>query len=614
MVLETTQGIDANMGNVPQDISPEVSSEERTDLKVLMKKFFQWKKFRSRYDKNWMDYYRYFRGMHWSTRRPYWRNSEVVNFIWQTIQSQVPLQTDVRPKFEFLPREPNDREFADVLDSIAAADWDNNNWLRILLEVLYDGWIYGTSFSSMNYDPGLDYGIGAAVFKSEDPFYCYPDPNCNDINDPDSEGFFYARPVETARLKRRFPDKADKIKCDVQDFIRKERTNLRDFKLTYYNSDRQLPEGTFGDMHDDSDIKKTFVIDAYLKPKDMEEEKVEEENDDGEVTTKFQIKRKYPKGRHVVIANGMILKDGPLPYEDGLIPFSKFNNYVLPREFYGVSEVEQLESPQRVFNKMLCFTLDAWALMGNPIWIVDNNADIDTDSGMVNVPGSIWEKNPNSEVRPVQGVGMNAGILSVIDRLESWFNKVAGISDLQSGEAPGGVTAASAIEQLISIQRTRVRQKQRNMDEYLRTVGEQYMNRVFEFYSVPKVFRMTNEQGATLFRKFRIDTNQDPNGQVIRMAVFQDTEETKEGQNIVHPEKSIVINGHFDIKVKSGSELPFEVADIERKSLALFDRGIIDEEEVLNRLDVPNKEKILQRLQERQQAAAQQAAQQQQGV
>lgn len=609
MTLETLNGY----SDIDQEssVNPDISDEERQEVKKLLNMFTQWKKERGRYDKNWMTYYKMFRGVQWPTKRPFWRNSEIINFIWQTIQSQIPLQMDVRPKFQFLPREPSDRDFADVLESISEADWEKNNWLRILLEVLYDGWIYGTSFGSMNYDPTANFGVGSASFKSEDIFYIYPDLNANDINDNDSEGLIYAKPVCTQRLKRRFPDKADQIKSDVEDFIRRERTDLKDFEYTHFNSDRQLPEGVYGHMWDDSNTKKTFVIEFFLKPKDTVEEKYEEEGEGGEISTKYRIKRKYPNGRHVVIANGMILQDEDLPYEDNKVPFCKFNNYVLPREFYGVSEVEQLQSPQQVFNKMLNFTLDAWALTGNPIWIADSNCGIDLDSGFTNVPGSVMVKNPGTDLQQVQGVGMNPAIMQVIDRLESWFNKIAGISDLQSGEAPGGVTAASAIEQLIQIQRTRVRQKQRNMDEFLTKLGRLYMNRVFEFYSVPQIFRITNKDGSVTYRKFRIDQQADEQNKMVRVAVFQDTEEDEEKNQTVKPEKRLILKGDFDIKIKSGSSLPFEIADIERKSLALFDRGIIDEEEVLDRLDVPNKEKILQRLAERQQAAAQAAAKQQ---
>jgi len=596
---------------------PDIDDEEASEVRKFMKEFYRYKKYRSRYDKNYMDYYKMFRGVQWSSRRPYWRNSEIINMIWQVIQSQVPLQTDVRPTWEFVAKEPNDVEFADILNSIAKSDFGQKNWMNVLLEVIYDGWIYGTSYSSMEFDPSLDHGLGSAVFRSEDPFYCYPDPASTDVNCPDSRGFFRAKPIETSRLREMHPDRADMIKPDVRDIVRKERTELKDFKLTHFSSDVDLPEGTYGSICDNSKTDMTFVIDGWFLPKETVEEEFEEEGEDGRLTKKFRIMRKWPRGRRIRIANGMMLINRELDYEDGLIPFSKYNNYILPREFHGVSEVEQLESPQKIFNKMVCFTLDAYAMTGNPVWIVDRNSGVDTDSGIVNVPGSIVEKNPNTEVRRLDGASIAPGALGIIDRLESWFNTNAGISDLQSGEAPGGVTAASAIEQLISIQRTRIRQKQRNLDTYMKTVGRQYMNRVLEFYSVPKIFRITAKDGSIIFRKFRIDREADEQGRMMRVAVWQDvkkddSDDSQDVKMVELPVKRLIIKGDLDIDVKSGSSLPFEIADIERKSFALFDRNIIDEEEILERLDVPNRERILQRLQERREMIAAQEQQQQQ--
>jgi len=68
--------------------------------------------------------------------------------------------------------------------------------------------------------------------------------------------------------------------------------------------------------------------------------------------------------------------------------------------------------------------------------------------------------------------------------------------------------------------------------------------------------------------------------------------------------------GKLDVKVTTGSTLPFAKAEKEQKLLQLFDRGIVDQQEVLQGTDFPNWEAVLQRVTERQQAAA--AAQQQQ--
>lgn len=592
-------------------VEPDISQEEEYEVKRLMDLFYVYKRYRSRYDKKWLEYYHIFRGKQWDSRRPTWKNSELINFVWQTIQSQIPLQTDVRPRFSFLPTEPSDVEFANILDQIAESDFERYNWLRIVFEVLLDGYIYGTSYASVKYDQNIDNGMGSAVFKSEDIFKCYPHPDARVINDQDGKTFIYAGPESTDSLRHEFPDKAKYIRKDVVDKMKKEKTLINKSENTdYFNSDLELPMGRSSGSSDCvlDDIPRTMVFRFYMLPKDVEEtEEVETDEETGEEKKSYTVKRKYPQGRYVVIANKMKLYDGPLEYDDLAMPYSKYNNYILPREFYGVSEIEQLESPQAVFNKMLCFSLDALAMTGNPIWVVDSNSEVDTDN-LANVPGLVVEKNPGTEVRRESGVGPSQSAFTMLRELQGWFNTVAGNSEFSEGKAPGGVTAASAIEQLMQASRTRVRQKQRNLDEFMKDAGRLWMNRVFQFYTVPKIYRLTNKDGSQEFRRFRIE--KDEQGQA--MAVYSDFQEDSERGLIELPERRLTLKGQFDVRVTTGSELPFDVADNERKALALYDRGIIDEEEVLVRIDYPNREKVLARLEERKKAEMEMAQQQQQ--
>lgn len=609
-MLETLNQVpgtaDANLG--PIGTNPDVDPKEQAEVKRLMNKFYQFKRVRDRSSKNWIAYYKLFRGQQWSHKRPSWKTSEIINLIWQTIQSQVPLQTDVRPKFTFMAQEPQDIPFAEIINKICDTEWERYNWMMTVQEVILDGYITGSGISSMTYDPKLMYGLGGPVYKSEEPLYCYPDPECNDINDDMSQAFFKAYPFPTDRLKAKYPQKAHLIKADVQnDKTNRDKYDLNRTYLTeHMSTSMQMPELSFEtEAPNDYSIKKTMVFECYLKPDDVEEHA--EQQEDG--TKIYKVQKKYPNGRYVCVANGMILHDGPLPYEDGEIPFQKYVNYADPRQFWGISEVEQLASPQIILNKILSYTIDVLLYTSNPIWIVDNSADVDTDN-LNNIPGAVVEKSPGSEVRRENGPALNPGFMQVLDRVIGWFNDVAGQSDFSRGEAPGGVTAASAIEQLISASRTRIRQRMRNLDCYLKNAGRQWLFRVLENYTVPRVYRLTNQDGSPYFLKFHVDnvdTEMGPKKKatIIKQDEMGNTEQTME----------LILTGELDLRVQSGSDLPFEAADKERKALALFDRQIIDAEEVLEQLQYPNREKILQRLAERQQMAAeQQAAAQQQGA
>ena len=597
------------------------SPEDQACVKYVMKLFQKYKKHREKYDKNWMHYYKMFRGDQWDgIKMPRFRQKEIVNMIWEAIQSNVPLQTDIRPRITFIPEEPSDMEFAQILTEISNSDWERQGWLMPLTEVIIDGYLYGLGIGHPSYDGLADYGLGSATFESEDPFYCYPDPECRQINDRYSRGFITAVPTDTERLKAEYPDLEMLIKSDIQDVIQSSKTALNDFNYRTTNTDRDMPDVSMLEGKE-SGVPRTLVITAYLKPDDTDEllEPDGTNEETGEEKYKKTLKKKYPNGRVIKIASGLKLEDTPsLPFEHSEIPFCKYVNYILPREFYGVSEVEQLESPQRTFNKILNAQLEIMGLMGNPVWIMDTSSGVDPDK-LVNRTGLVVEKEPGSEVRREVGVQLSPAALSLADKLERWFNNVAGTQDVSRGEAPSSVTASSAIEQLMQAARTRIRQKQRNLDMFIRDFGRQYVGIVLEKYSASRVFRVTNQEGVSKYFKMSVEKVPvtDEQGQVIGQkpkVSIRDYATNEAGRTVEGPVKEYLISGRFDVRVNTESALPFTKADNEQKTLNLFDRGIIDDEEVLKNIEYPNRDAVLARVRERRAAEAAQAQQQKAGV
>jgi hypothetical protein len=249
--------------------------------------------------------------------------------------------------------------------------------------------------------------------------------------------------------------------------------------------------------------------------------------------------------------------------------------------------------------------------MGNPIWVIDTTSGVDTDN-LVNSPGLVVEKEPGSEVRREEGVQLQPYVLQLIDRMKLWFDDISGSSDSSRGVKPEGVTAASAITALQDASQTRLRQKSKNIDACMQNFGQMYQSRVFQFYTAPRVFRITNDQNVTKYFKFHVDQETHPEtGEVRKFARVQQYAQGEDGKHYEAPEQQYDIKRRFDVVVTTGSSLPFEKDRVEQQSMNLFDRGIIDAEEVLKNLRYPNKESVLQRMAEKaQQQAAMQAQQQ----
>lgn len=589
----------------------ELSEEEKKTLKYVKDTYDKAKKYREPYIEKWKDFYQYFRGKQWKTRRPAHRHSDVINLIFSSIQNQVPLMTDSRPTVDFIAEKPEDLEFAKILNDLMISDWDRLNWSGTLLECLYDSHIYGTALAMLDFDDEADFGLGSARWISLEPMYCYPSPGASDVNTgrPCAE-FQYAEPVPVERLKQMFPKFAQYIKPDIRDLWQETKTDIKDVKYQSSLDQKTSLDGnaTIGQVNTDT----AMLMTTYCRPLDTDQQEISEKDEQGNDSVAYQTKLKYPKGRKIVSLANLVLEDGELDVDDKSFPIQKLNNYLDPRSFWGISDVEQAEGPQMMFNKVVSFSMDVLTLMGNPIWIVDTSSGVDTDN-LYNIPGGIVEKAPGSEVRREAGTDLQPYVIQLIDRLKNWYDEVVGTPEVSRGVNPPGVVAARAIESLQQSGRTRIRQKTRNMDEgFLREMGRQYAQLVLKNYTLPRVRRVSDADGVQKYFNFSVEHVKLAKGPKT-VVNYQEYVKDMDGELVPGPIVDKALMGTFDVRVSTISGLPFQKEEDKQTAFNLFDREVIDAEELLRKIDYPNVDAIIQRLNERraQQAEAQQQQEQQ---
>ncbi len=83
---------------------------------------------------------------------------------------------------------------------------------------------------------------------------------------------------------------------------------------------------------------------------------------------------------------GELIRSGPNPYR--FIPFVIFPNMRLPKQFWGISDLEAFKQPAKELNRAVSALSRIIELSGNPIAVLEN---VDKAEDIAVSPGAIWE-------------------------------------------------------------------------------------------------------------------------------------------------------------------------------------------------------------------------------
>lgn len=604
---------DINASPMPDPAPQPDTIEDDSTLKMVNELFSRYKRARAKFDVSWQNNYEFvFGGKQWTVDRAAWRFSEVVNHTWANIMTEVGIQTDARPRVQFNAVESSDYDFAKQLEKINDVNWGKYPWLqRVADTVLQSKWVHA-AHAEVAWNPDLEDGLGDPEYKILDPFYCYPDPVATDIET--CRGFIYAAPVPTGELKRRYPNLSDRIHADIETIGSNYNSGNEVVSIT---SDRSIygQQNVRGFKGTDRFGGEPMSLLVRVWLKDEATEDFEEEKKDG--TKEYVKKLKYPKGRYIEKVGNLILYDGHngymkdgecIPYEDGEFPIARLVNYSYPNEYWGENEVTHSRGPQKVINYVWSHTLDQMKMGSNPITIIGSTSGVDPDN-VSNEPGLKILANDVNQVRREPGLPISGGMQFIMDQARSSLDMVYGLTDVMKGAVDPAVGSGVLFDGYAEAAQVRPRLKNRNLDQFLVRVGRLMESRYLQFYTVPRVFRITNEEGWPEHVEFYI--SQDDKGNKIAnvtRTVSDPNNPQVPPQTL--PTQQMPIKGMPDIEVLSGSSLPFAKALKNKTAIEYFNAGLIDQEAALEAIDWPNYSSMLERMQK---AAAQQAQMQPQG-
>ncbi len=143
--------------------------------------------------------------------------------------------------------------------------------------------------------------------------------------------------------------------------------SLKDVKAEYENSDDPfIIKRNIEKLMDTADLNAMYGSNErfFKSPSDLK-------NTKGKVAEHNFYDRQEKSW--VTIINDVLVREGPLPYDHGLIPFSKYIINRLDDQFYGIGFVDQLESFQALDETGLNMHVESRKLSENPPMVVNEN-------------------------------------------------------------------------------------------------------------------------------------------------------------------------------------------------------------------------------------------------
>ena len=513
-----------------------------------------------------------------------------------------------RYDIDFLPRTGDDVDICQVRKGITKYVLDRCDYDSQESQAFLDAAIGGLGWLDVGYEFDDELQDGEAFVHREDPFGIYVDPEAHKPDFSDAKYICRAKWVDKDELISVYPEHKEEIEAQfsVYDPAEQEVENVRPDPLWFK-----------------SDIKKVRLVECWYKTKQKVTmfylqggSTVPQES----VTVDMflqglivgQEKISVTKVRVCSFFDTVLLEDIDSPYEHGEFPLVPITCYSFGAGDLPAGLVRDLKDPQREINRRRLQVLHILNTSGNGGGWIEEDAMSNDQKAEFERKGAI--PGHFSEVRPgaiSQGKIMERGmqnppaaVIQAETQATQDLTAISGINEALMGVDIPNQSSGRAIE---------LKQKQAithiaPMFDHLRKAKKQvayllwgkrgHAGVIPQFYTDDKVYRVEGTNGQEFIHVNQQVIEQDPLG------------------NIIHRTLNDLSQGEFDIVV---SDTQASTTQRQAQMWSLVDAvsklgvpGDLVFDIILDLSDLPNKEEIKQRWQERQQAQAQQAQQQMQ--
>lgn len=595
----------------------------------------------------------------------------VVNVVYSAVEQAKAMLTSNSPKFQSTARENSDAKVGRMFSDLMAYIWDHSNGNVELKQAIDDYYVKGMGVMMAHIDPDADFGAGEVKLKSIDPLELYIDPSSKDPFARDAAHIIVGKIISQTQLIETYPEFEEHIREATEtNYINIASESRYSLKSEDVTLKRRISGTTITDERElelferYSKIKRPYykIYDPLsdeqkvLNEADFEEYKKEpivlitnagEQTvftDKSNVGTYMEIQKEFGDTYHLmldpmsgqpvpmageehegsipgstttidVLTKADLIEDGgimvneieitqiqqcvsvgdiqlfmvDLPIEDyPVVPFMNGFN----RNPYPMSDVRLVKGLQEYINKIRSLIV-AHASSSTNVKLLIPRGSMDKQH-----LEEEWGKAGTAviEFDPELGQPIVAGPVPLPNELykneadaRADIERILGIYAMMQGDVGSAPQTFKGTVALDEYGQRRIKSKRDDIEECINQLAKVVVQLIQFVYTDEKVFRL-------------MQPNNRPLEMQVNSPLYDDV------GNLIGKINDITI-GKYDLIVLSGSTLPSNRWARFEYYMQLYEKGLIDQIEVLKQTDVADMEGVLERAGQMQQMQQQMQAQ-----
>lgn len=574
--LGQVMGIFNNNQPPPKNEDSEINTPDQQQLVEMAYYDYQvFKEKRTGIEEVWRKEQRMWKGDHWQGLRPpdsgpYPERMEYEgNYAWSQIESIVSRLTGWVPAPDFEAMEEDDEDRANLLNMFIPYELNVIKFKPKHIRAVRRMVIHGPLVYKVLFDPTVKGGKGNNRFTGQNDILpmdfgsFFPDPAIKDfINLQKGRANIINNLLTIQFVRERWPKQGAKVQADSHSS-----------ETEIFDRDNETSVGTTYSREDNQTT--TNVLEYWYKGKpkymsdedkqifnDLAKEKLSEGLDPSEALAKAKGQM---EGVHClyVTTGKVFLEHKSYVYDHGQYPIVARTIFPEENNPWGKGYMRDMISSQTMLNRLVELAADVIGKMGNSVIVYGAGAGLSESLKQIwrklrSKAGGMLPVTDVTQVKELQGVPPNPGIMEYIQFLLSMMQKISGMYDSANGASNPNVTSGRQSEALISAAQGRLSMAAELIEDAVQEVIEQYIALCAQFYTTERVARIT---------KKNVSFSRDMLVKRVPTTYDQENPENEDPTEVRVEEEYVP---SFDIKVNIGVEKPKDREYYIQTAMTLF--------------------------------------------